>query len=83
MIWEKNGTKIAYGGDDIIDFGMDGSITIFSVQRRHEGVYTCKVKTVYDEESADIKVRVEVNAPVITKSSRDVNIFSGGGFLNL
>ena len=75
--WLKNGTALAHGEDDTIDFGWDGSISIFSVQRRHEGLFTCKVTTVNDEESAEINVKVLVNAPVITKSSQDVHIFSG------
>ncbi len=75
--WLKNGTALSHGGDDTIDFGWDGSISIFSVQRRHEGIYTCKVTTVNDEESAEINVKVLVNAPVITKSSHDVHMFSG------
>jgi len=75
--WTKNGDDITVGGRDIIDFGMDGSLTIFNVQKRHEGLYRCTVTTVKDEESAEIPLRVLVNAPVITKYSSNQIIFSG------
>ena len=77
ILWSKDGQDIQVGGKDFIDFGMDGSITIFNVQKRHEGLYKCTVTTVKDEESAEIPLRVLVNAPVITKHSKNQIIFSG------
>lgn len=75
--WSKDGKKIEAGIDDRIDFGYDGSLTIFNVQKRHEGRYRCRVKTQGDEESAEVPVRVIVNAPVITSHSPHQRVFSG------
>lgn len=77
ILWSKDDKNIQVGGEDIIDFGMDGSITIFNVQKRNEGVYRCTVTTVRDEASAEIPLKVLVNAPVITKYSKNQMIFSG------
>ena len=77
ILWTKDDQPIEVGGEDIIDFGMDGSITIFNVQKRHEGQYKCTVTTVLDQESAEIPLEVLVNAPVITQYSKDQFIFSG------
>lgn len=77
IFWTKDEKSIQVGGEDMIDFGMDGSITIFNVQKRHEGLYRCTVTTVKDEESAEIPLKVLVNAPVITKHSKNQIIFSG------
>ena len=75
--WTKNNKSIEVGGEDMVDFGMDGSITIFNVQKRHEGVYKCTVTTVKDEESAELVLKVLVNAPVITLHTKDQLMFSG------
>ena len=77
IVWTKDDQGIQVGGKDIIDFGMDNSITIINVQKRHEGLYKCTVTTVKDQESAEIPLRVLVNAPVITKHSKNQIIFSG------
>ena len=77
IVWTKDDEGIQVGGKDIIDFGMDNSITIINVQKRHEGLYKCTVTTVKDQESAEIPLRVLVNAPVITKHSKNQIIFSG------
>ena len=77
ILWTKDGQPIQVGGEDIVDFGQDNSITIFNVQKRHEGRYRCMVTTVLDQESAEIPLEVLVNAPVITQSSKDQYIFSG------
>ena len=50
---------------------------LFNVQKRHEGRYKCKVKTLRDEASAEVPLRVIVNAPVITKFSEHQKVFSG------
>jgi hypothetical protein len=75
--WTKNNRSIEVGGEDMVDFGMDGSITIFNVQKRHEGVYQCTATTVKDEASAELVLKVLVNAPVITRHTRDQLVFSG------
>ena len=80
--WTKNNKSIEVGGEDMVDFGMDGSITIFNMQKRHEGVYKCTVTTVKDEASADLVLKVLVNAPVITRHTKDQLVFSGNS-LNL
>ena len=75
--WTKNGKPITIGAQDRIDFGMDGSITISDVQRRHEGDYKCNVTTVHDHGADSISLSVVVNAPFITSHSNDQVIFSG------
>ena len=35
--WTKDGDSIQVGVEDRIDFGYDGSLIIFNVQKRHEG----------------------------------------------
>lgn len=75
--WKKNNRSIQVGVDDRIDFGYDGSLIIFNVQKRHEGMYKCTVTTLRDEASSEVPLRVIVNAPVITKSSPNQRIFSG------
>ena len=75
--WTKDGERISPGGEDRIDYGMDGSITIFDVKTRHQGVYRCAVTTVRDDAFAEVPLKVIVNAPVITKHSPDVRVFSG------
>ena len=82
IVWTKDGKAIRIGAQDRIDFGMDGSITISDVQRRHEGEYRCNVTTVHDHASDRISLSVVVNAPVITGHSEDQIIFSGDS-LNL
>ena len=37
--WQKNDTDIKVEAKDRVDFGMDGSITLSNVQKRHEGTY--------------------------------------------
>ena len=37
--WSKDGQPLTVGPKDRVDFGMDGSITVDDVQRRHEGEY--------------------------------------------
>ena len=39
--WTKDESPIDIGPKDKIDFGMDGSIIISDVQRRHQGSYRC------------------------------------------
>jgi len=75
--WKKNNKSIQVGVDDRIDFGYDGSLIIFNVQKRHEGMYKCTVTTLRDEASSEVPLRVIVNAPVITKSSPNQRVFSG------
>ena len=65
------------GLEDRIDFGYDGSLIIFNVQKRHEGRYKCRVKTLRDDASAEVPIKVIVNAPVITRHSEAQVIFSG------
>jgi len=75
--WRKDDKSIQVGVDDRIDFGYDGSLIIFNVQKRHEGTYKCTVTTLRDEASSEVPLRVIVNAPVITKSSPNQRVFSG------
>ena len=75
--WTKDDKTIEVGIDDRIDFGYDGSLIIFNVQKRHEGRYRCRVKTQGDEESAEVPLKVIVNAPVITSHSPHQRVFSG------
>ena len=75
--WTKGDKKIEVGLEDRIDFGYDGSLIIFNVQKRHEGRYRCRVKTQGDEESAEVPLKVIVNAPVITSHSPLQRVFSG------
>jgi len=75
--WKKDNKSIQVGVDDRIDFGYDGSLIIFNVQKRHEGTYKCTVTTLRDEASSEVPLRVIVNAPVITKSSPNQRVFSG------
>eukprot|EP00092_Neocalanus_flemingeri_P006891 GFUD01007439.1.p1 GENE.GFUD01007439.1~~GFUD01007439.1.p1 ORF type:complete len:1699 (-),score=403.24 GFUD01007439.1:397-5493(-) len=75
--WKKDNKSIQVGVDDRIDFGYDGSLIIFNVQKRHEGTYKCTVTTLRDEASSEVPLRVIVNAPVITKSSPNQRMFSG------
>ena len=75
--WTKGDKKIEVGLEDRIDFGYDGSLIIFNVQKRHEGRYRCRVKTQRDEASAEVPLKVTVNAPVITSHSRSQRVFSG------
>lgn len=75
--WQKDNAPMEVGAHDHIDFGMDGSITIADVQKRHGGQYRCTVTTVLDHANATIPVRVIVNAPVITSHSGDRVIFGG------
>ena len=77
IAWTKDDMSLQVGVEDRIDFGYDGSMTIFNVQKRHEGRYKCKVKTLRDEASAEVPLRVIVNAPVITKFSDHQKVFSG------
>ena len=73
--WTKDDKSIQ--GLDNVDFGYDGSLTIFNVQTRHQGSYRCKVKTMKDSASAEVPLNVIVNGPVITKYSDHKKIFSG------
>ena len=41
--WTKDESQIDIGPGDKIDFGMDGSIIINDVQRRHQGTYRYEV----------------------------------------
>ena len=75
--WTKNDKSIHVGLEDRIDFGYDGSLIIFNVQKRHEGRYKCRVKTLRDGASAEVPLKVIVNAPVITKHSEDQRVFTG------
>jgi len=77
IVWTKDDLSLQVGVEDRIDFGYDGSLTIFNVQKRHEGRYKCKVKTLRDEASAEVPLKVIVNAPVITKYSQSQKVFSG------
>jgi hypothetical protein len=45
ITWDKDGKAIKVTSEDRIDFGMDGSITIANVQKRHSGVYRCTAIT--------------------------------------
>ena len=76
IYWEKIG-----GNTFDFDRGMDGSITILDVQKRHEGEYKCTLTTQYDSASTTVTVGVEANAPVIVKHSQNQTIFSGDGLL--
>jgi hypothetical protein len=65
-------------GQDRVDFGMDGSVAIGDVHRRHEGVYRCTVTTLHDSASASVRVHVAVNAPVITTHAANAHdVFEG------
>ena len=75
--WTKGDKKIEVGLEDRIDFSYDGSLIIFNVQKRHEGRYRCRVKTQRDEASAEVPLKVTVNAPVITRHSGNKRVFSG------
>lgn len=75
--WTKDGKPIEINAQDRIDFGMDGSITIADVQKRHEGNFVCNVTTVLDNASDFVVLDVVVNAPVITSHSEDQLIFTG------
>ena len=77
IAWTKDDLSLQVGVEDRIDFGYDGSLTIFNVQKRHEGRYKCKVKTLRDDASAEVPLKVIVNAPVITKHTADQKVFSG------
>lgn len=37
--WSMNEKDIQVGSKDRVDFGIDGSITISNVQKRHSGIY--------------------------------------------
>ena len=39
LVWTKDGLAISPSGEDRIDYGMDGSLTLYGVQKRHEGKY--------------------------------------------
>ena len=56
IVWTKDDLSLQVGVEDRIDFGYDGSLTIFNVQKRHEGRYKCKVKTLRDEASAEVEM---------------------------
>ena len=56
IVWTKDDHSLQVGVEDRIDFGYDGSLTIFNVQKRHEGRYKCKVKTLRDEASAEVEM---------------------------
>lgn len=71
IAWTKDGAPIDIGPKDRIDFGMDGSLTVGDIQRRHEGTYRCTASTVLDNATDVVNVRVVVNAPVITGHSED------------
>ena len=73
LLWSKNSRKLETG----YDHGMDGSITIANVQKRHEGIYRCTVTTVMDQASDEVVLKVLVNAPVITSWTRNKKLFSG------
>ena len=45
ITWEKDGNPISVTSEDRIDFGMDGSVTIANVQKRHGGIYRCTATT--------------------------------------
>lgn len=45
ITWEKDGNPITVSSEDRIDFGMDGSVTIANVQKRHGGIYRCTATT--------------------------------------
>eukprot|EP00094_Tigriopus_californicus_P008856 TCALIF_08537-PA protein Name:"Similar to Hmcn2 Hemicentin-2 (Mus musculus)" AED:0.16 eAED:0.19 QI:0/-1/0/1/-1/1/1/0/1771 len=75
--WTKDGKPIEISAQDRIDFGIDGSITIADVQKRHEGNFVCNVTTVLDNASDFVVLDVVVNAPVITSHSDDQLIFTG------
>ena len=77
LVWTKDSEEISPGGEDRIDYGMDGSLTIFDVEKRHEGRYRCTVGTKRDTAFAEVPLTVVVNAPQITKHSPDTRVFSG------
>ncbi len=72
--WSKDDEPIAIGPKDKIDFGMDGSIIINDVQRRHQGDYRCTVVTMLDNATDVVSIEVVVNAPVIVKHSAEEQI---------
>jgi hypothetical protein len=76
--WTKNDAAIDIGPGDKIDFGMDGSITVNDVQRRHQGDYRCLVRTVEDNATDVVNIEVVVNAPVIVSHSPDEQIVFEG-----
>jgi hypothetical protein len=45
ITWEKDGNPITVSSEDRIDFGMDGSVTVANVQKRHGGIYRCTATT--------------------------------------
>ncbi len=45
ITWEKDGNPISVSSEDRFDFGMDGSVTIANVQKRHGGIYRCTATT--------------------------------------